>query len=842
MSQHDEMTPESLPKAIKSLFELNHYTVESGVKIHGAEVDLVAKSKTDPFARTNYIEATVEYVDNTKYGKDCTKFIMLRKKDPESAHVIVSSKGFTPDVMERAKEAQIYTVTYSELFQKFQKFSPIIDHVLREGAFAKELADLNSVYEPPNFKEEKGFSRAVEYLDAWKMNADEKRNWVVVVGEYGTGKTALSKFLLHKWTSEYLSDPSNQIPFRIELRDFTRQFNADGLIHHFLDKNGLSHVPIEFVKSLMVNGRIIFILDGYDEMANYMHVRERRSCLEALAELSSGKAKGILTSRPNYFSESEELQIMELLYKKIDVVKITGGIDESVIRDEEKLDQLLQHHFLSRHEKALVDLDDKQTEALVRRSLKDRDGEADILLALLGKIREVSTGPDTRRHLGGKPVIITYLLDIVKDIADASTAISDVNEWNIYELIVQKLMLRDHKRAPEMLPSRRLDFLTSLAYHLWKIKAQGINEEQFKDLIRTEFATELSRHHGTDLEDELERLFGNLRSSATLSRADLYWHFSHNSLREFIIARGLISSLDGGKPIEITLPITDAMQEIVASKSGSELNRLSELLAARIQKERSAISTGLLISLIYPALRKAHLKGTAISWSSLFGEPTNFCDVRLQRISFSPLKDSQNCFPTLVKSNVSGAFLTSIVFNGANLAGADLSGATLETCSFIGANCNGSSFVRSTIIECDFSRAEFNGTDFTGVSNEIAIIANGKRLCGYSALGWLALGGAKTDPIDPIFKCMHHSNWNILVKIAEKLLDSGWKQYRGLTQRGTASSDTPWARQCADAIIANGWVEFNSGRELLCINDAGRPVLGKIVSSESLPEELARLF
>jgi len=55
------------------------------------------------------------------------------------------------------------------------------------------------------------------------------------------------------------------------------------------------------------------LLDGYDEMAQFFNSRERRQCLEALATLSADGAKGIITSRPNYFTLSEELQVFEAL-------------------------------------------------------------------------------------------------------------------------------------------------------------------------------------------------------------------------------------------------------------------------------------------------------------------------------------------------------------------------------------------------------------------------------------------------------------------------------------------------------------------------------------------------
>ncbi|HCK7253840.1 TPA: NACHT domain-containing protein, partial [Pseudomonas aeruginosa] len=94
----------------------------------------------------------------------------------------------------------------------------------------------------------------------WKTEQTPESNWLVILGEYGTGKTALTQNLQYEWTNEYKLDPSQPIPIRIELRNFSRQFDSRSLIHHFLDTNRLGHVPIEHFFYLLRNKRIVLIL------------------------------------------------------------------------------------------------------------------------------------------------------------------------------------------------------------------------------------------------------------------------------------------------------------------------------------------------------------------------------------------------------------------------------------------------------------------------------------------------------------------------------------------------------------------------------------------------------
>ncbi len=271
----EPFTAESLPHAIASLFKLNNYAVEGPIKIHGAEIDLVATPLADPFPKKVYIEATVEYVDNTKYGKDLTKFALVQEREPGASRLIVSSRGFTADVRERAAASRVDTLTYDELFARFERFDSYLHHVLGESPLARELRALEDIYEEPDFEDSHGRGSASAWLESWRAGSGGLAPWLILVGEYGTGKTALTKVLQRRWTQKYMGDPQSPIPFRIELRDFTRQFDATGLLQHFLYHNNLKHLPVDFAFSLVRSGRVILLLDGYDEMAQYLTARER---------------------------------------------------------------------------------------------------------------------------------------------------------------------------------------------------------------------------------------------------------------------------------------------------------------------------------------------------------------------------------------------------------------------------------------------------------------------------------------------------------------------------------------------------------------------------------------
>ncbi|MCW3842787.1 hypothetical protein ONA70_22050 [Micromonospora yasonensis] len=547
MSKGPRMQPDQLERAVAELFRLNNYEVSGPLHVNDASVDLRAVPLGDPFAKPIFIEVTVEYVDNTKYGKDLTKYVACKERYPGCVFLIVSLEGFTQSVKGRAP-ADIELLTYAELAAKFEKFLPYQRAVLDEGSLADELKKLADVYEHPQFEQDGRLTEALVELDNWASNTSVSAGWLIVVGEYGTGKTALSQMMLRRLMAMNRADPSAPIPVRIELRDFTKQFDVSSLLHKFLDDNGLGHVPIHYFSSLISKGRIFLILDGYDEMAQYMHLLERRVCLEALARLGRDGAKGILTSRPNYFSEAEELHVLETLYSSLSEAGISAVEDYTA---EAALDALFQRQFLERNERRLQDLDEEQTEALVRRKLGSDEERVSIVLGLLRKVSRPTD--DGIRALGGKPVIISYLVELADLLANRDTAGRDasITEFGCFRLIVDQLMIRDRRRSPAMpVESRRL-FLQRMAMRLSQADLAMYEEKDFMRLISEVFKNRIDRLPPSEREGERQTIYADLRSSATLTRVSVGgkegWRFSHNSLREFLVVEYLLHCLSERK-------------------------------------------------------------------------------------------------------------------------------------------------------------------------------------------------------------------------------------------------------------------------------------------------------
>uniref|UniRef100_C6E3B0 Putative signal transduction protein with Nacht domain n=1 Tax=Geobacter sp. (strain M21) TaxID=443144 RepID=C6E3B0_GEOSM len=849
-----QFTATTLPEAIKSLFEINHYRVEGPLQIHGAEIDLVARNLSDPFAAPVYIEATVEYVDNDKYGKDVGKLAMIAEIEPDAKRLIVSSSGFTLPVKERAAKTRIMTMTYDELFASFEKFERYISLFSGETEEAAVLEALSNIYEEPYFDDHHGKDLATAYLDEWKAAEKDSKGWLVITGEYGTGKTALTKILQYRWLKEYKANPQLPLPLRLELREFTKQFDARGLLHHFLDSNNLGHVSVDFVLSLIKSGRAILLLDGYDEMAQYLHARERRTCLEALAELSTGGAKGILTSRPNYFTEAEELQVFEILYSSFQQGQLLLTKDsKSVLEQEKQVDDLLEQ-FIDRYERSLSDLSHEQTVALISRVL-DHDEEGKIaVLNLLKRIFRSIEGNDAL-SLSGKPVIVSYLLDVVEELkSSSSNQLSDgITEWQVYRLIVDQLMMRDFKRCPDILPAARRDFLRKVAMFLSKRENALIDQNSFKDLISKEFKKELGRLPPEARSHHLEKLFADLRASATLTRSTRHevegWKFSHNSLREYLVAEYLLAGLQQKDIVLERVPISDAMRIFVASIDSDSKNDFLKSMTALWQNSNSKMDRGKgqLLTLLWEGLLSIFQKEqdpAALCLKAVASEPP-----QLQHIELDKLELSSERHPAALKgANFNSSTLYGIKFSSAKLDGANFTDCTIEGCNFSYADLNNATFSRSLLIDCDITGASLDNADFTGVHHtDITVVIDEKGarkvLDGKNAIGYLRYRGAKTDQVENLYVLKNHQDFPVVDKILVKLAEHPIRQRIGLEQRGAARQDVTLAKSFMLFLEQNKLVAVCKNRkELVEVTDKGREIINLYSKSDTVPEAILQFF
>lgn len=830
------MTPSELEAAIAQLFKQNGYTVEGPKQVFGASVDLVATPESQPFAPSVYVEATVSYVNNDKFGRDAGKLAVILRQDPGAKCLIVSEHGFTQAIMERGEAAGFELLTYDELFRRFERFEPYVDSVVGKGASSKALRELSLRYEPADFSDQHGKSSAIETLTAWKDGGTDP-TWLIVLGEYGTGKTALTEVCLYRWMEQHKTEPSRPIPIRIELKNFVKQFDARSLLHDFLDRNGLSSLPIDFFLQLIRQGRIVLILDGYDEMAQSLDSRERRACLAAFAELASEGARGILTSRPNYFTEAEELGVLEALYKKLDLDRKTRTHEQRrrLYLKEEELDNLLKTQFLNRYERTLRDLTEAQMNALVGRILA---GKVDLQETVLNLMDRINRTHETESALTGKPVILTYLMDLAAELSDVTVADDlaaeglagdgALGEFSIFDIIVERLMLRDFNRVPNLSPGDRRWFLQHLAVLMTEESLRYVAEDEIRDLVARLFASDIRRLPPSGQAFEVERRTADLRSSSTLTRGSTSsgegWSFSHNALREFLVVQYMLEALKGphSRYPERDMAVTDAMASLFATSNLAVRDSAMANLSAKWPLRQPQDGSGAVLCLVLPSLLElfgAEPDPIRSSLSRVVGEGLDLssCSIRWLSLRATGLSDLRGC--SFVNSSIS-----SVTFERIDFAGANFKSAALDGVKFMDCNLEGATFNSSIMEGVVFDGCSLQGAHFRDTRDQLEIIVDGNALVSDEALGFLRTLHAETDRVDDYFVVMHHEGFPIMEKILRHLVENPAGQVRGLTQRGVAARNPRLARAILERLQLAGLVSVEGGDRPARITQQGREV------------------
>lgn len=170
-----------------------------------------------------------------------------------------------------------------------------------------------------------------------------EKNHVLITGIAGVGKTTLSQYLSYAWSSVDKEDGFNPwrkqfslvmvFPLRLLLTsEYCNQKKIVDIVrHYFLPASFSKPDSIQSVTDkleIFLNkeekaGRILWVLDGYDEIAKSL--RSQAPILSLFKEWLKARHI-IITSRPYYFSELEN----NYSFKEPRKLQITGFTDENI--------------------------------------------------------------------------------------------------------------------------------------------------------------------------------------------------------------------------------------------------------------------------------------------------------------------------------------------------------------------------------------------------------------------------------------------------------------------------------------------------------------------------------
>jgi NACHT domain len=243
------------------------------------------------------IQELVNYVQQVAKHRNQTQFeIILAIKQGTTGH-------------EPQHEHLIY-ISEAELLGNHVNFASYFNEI-RERVRAHlpgsdwTLQDMYTASRYRFHKEKEAKDEEIEqFIFRWLVENTPRQ--LAILGEYGQGKSTLSLWLCHRLIELGKTDATVRIPILIELRGKTlRTLQPEELLAIWAKNYSIDPRELWYLHRA---GRLLLIFEGFDEIDLSGDTEARIAHFRTLWQFNHNHAKIIITGRPNFFLDSQELQ------------------------------------------------------------------------------------------------------------------------------------------------------------------------------------------------------------------------------------------------------------------------------------------------------------------------------------------------------------------------------------------------------------------------------------------------------------------------------------------------------------------------------------------------------
>jgi WD40 repeat protein/uncharacterized protein YjbI with pentapeptide repeats len=717
----------SFEERVAHLLRLLGYAVEREQLIDSNRVDLVARKRADFGREELYL---VECKDHQSVIPKETLQIFKTWLDGPTASqmqargMVVAARDFSPAARSFAREQGIQALTYDELERSLFDFSPYLARIRQRyeaSALASNYVDQYLILEKqPDEKPVLMLPHALEWV-----SGTGSRLWLVL-GDYGTGKSTLVERLAYELARNCENNPESPIPVEINLRQFPNAISLESLIREHLEAELRTVLNPEIVLHLLEAGRVVLLLDSFDEMGVAQAGRSVEEQFRQLARPTANPGRNprgnrvLITSRSHFFRDSSSArQAVQGGDKLFEADSALGKAARAFDATLDTLPVFTKEQIAEYLQKRLGMVEGDQA----RRFIEERYG-----------LQDIASTPQLL------DMIVASLPDLIKKgekVTTGSLYLTYTTRWLNTIRLNQGEVNVDHMR----------DLLERMACELW---SRPRNQIHYTDLA-------VLLHHEGGLARSLdsERVDLELRTASFLVRsADGYYRFSHRSFLEFFFARALFRALKDGdfaktlacgrvnpeattflldlteSTPEISKKLTIAIRTILTCPYTEVISENALLIAYRAALYRVKAllinSESIKIDNFSAAQQLLIPPGAQLNGAQLAGEDLGV--LRAEDINFRGAD--------LSHIQLSIAWLKGACFDGGRLDGAQLNGAIMEGASLIGTSALRICGQDLNLNRANCSNAVFDGadlrflqacdTDFSGASLRLTRLAEAR--------------------------------------------------------------------------------------------------------------------
>jgi hypothetical protein len=462
-------------------------------------------------------------------------YMGLIEKNRPAELIIVTRSGLTADADAYVSDELTYVshLTIWELENTILGLSDYIRHlsgIFSEGGLSEYYvpARVSPVAYLEGKQQRKTLSKSFDVFDTiqdWIVGADSTP--IAILGGYGAGKTSLARRIVAHQAVTALKDAGARRPILVKLGAFSRSASIDGIFGSMFSSE-FPNNGFNFLQFLRANerGRLLIVLDGFDEMKHAMTWADFRYQAQEINKLIVDGARIVLLGRPSAFlSQDEHSHILRgkkrsgTVWRKIADWPEFREYDLQDFTPDERADFV--RRYISRSQRDS--------------SRYSRLEESDIEM----RVSRVNALADLAKETFGKPVHAKILTDLGADPGfDLGRFGTGVTRWQLYEAFFETLVDRETEKSArkDISAKNRLEFIREIALWLWTAKG-GSTSFQAGDLP----VELMDRIPGGDSMEPEARVREYLTGSLLEKKSGDVFYFGHRSFAEFLVAQRIVS-------------------------------------------------------------------------------------------------------------------------------------------------------------------------------------------------------------------------------------------------------------------------------------------------------------